>query len=286
MKPKLLLLTVPLLALLAACGAGAGDTAPPSARSVGGGGTAFAPAAKPATLPAGAPAATADVPPLPSAQHLEINAALDIQIPRNKFQDDFDRVLGIIDSERGYLSASNTDSGADGPRSGTFTFQVPVGNYMEAMAQLRGIGRYHEHSTSKPHDAEYVDLQARLKSAQAQLAALNGLLAKATSIGDIIAIEQQIGPVQQQIEQYQGQLQYLDSLTQYATVTVTLAEKGAAVAPPPEPGFAATFRQVVANLSAIANAFLLVVGTLLPFLLLGALAFATRRRWLPASQRP
>lgn len=308
MKPKLLLLLVPLLGLLAACGATATDGAgalPQAPRSTvdqrGAGGTASsgfslaAPAVgAPAKSATGGPAPVQagtqpDVPPLPSAQHLELSATIGIQVPHDHFNQGLDSILGIIATEHGYLAASHTDNTGSAPRTGTFTFQVPVDRYQDTLTQLRDVGKFtHQDSTSKPHDAEYVDLQARLASARLQLSAFNALLAKATSIGDIIAIEQQVAQVQQQIDQYQGQLNYLDSLTQYSTVTVDLTESGA-VAPAPkpfQPEFAETFRQVLRNLAAMANSFILVAGTLLPFLLIAGAAFLTRRRWLPVFVRP
>lgn len=237
-------------------------------------------------------AAAPPVPPLPSSQHLELAGSVQLQMPHNHFQDGYEQVLAIIADEHGYLSSSDSQaSGTDVPRSGVFTFQVPVDNFQQTLNRLAGVGRYlGQHTTSKPHDAEYVDLQARLSSAQLQLAALNALLGRATTVGEVLAIEQQVAQVQQQIDEYQGQLRYLDSLTQYSTVTVDLTEKGAAP-PAPRPvqdpwGFGATASQVVHNLAAIGNGLVLVLGTLAPFLVVLALAaYGTRRRWLPAFQR-
>lgn len=298
MKAKLVVVALPALVLLAACGA-AGETSGPSTSALhaqpgyttagGGSGSASLPLKSSSGTQQSAPT-TPDVPPLPSAQHLELSATIGIEVAHDRFEQGLDAILGIIANEHGYLASSHTAAGAGAPRSGTFTFQVPVDNYQDTLNQLRSVGRFtHQDSASKPHDAEYVDLQARLKSAQLQLAAYNALLAKATSIGDIIAIEQQVAQVQQEIEQYQGQLQYLDSLTQYSTVTVDLVEKGAApaAAPPADQwGFAGSLRAVLHNLAAIANGLILIVGTLLPFLLIAWAAFATRRRWLPVLVRP
>jgi len=313
MKAKLVLFTVPLLGLLAACGAGAtngdgtfGSVQHPNAtinRGTAGGSAPTSTVGAPAKASTGLalqtadqavsqPAIQANVPPLPSAQHLELSATVAVQMPHNKFSDGLDAVVAVISDEHGYLSASDTDSPSGGSlRRGSFTFQVPVDNFQDTLNQLRGVGAFQGlHTSSKQHDAEYVDLQARLKSAQLQLDAFNALLAKASSISDIITIEQQVGQAQQQVEQYQGQLKALDGLTQYATVTVALSEKGAAAAPKPKPatdpwGFASSFGAVVHNLAAIANGFILVLGTLLPFLVIGAVAFVTRRRWMPVLVR-
>lgn len=302
---KLLVLGIPIL-FAAACGAGAATDsgggastslgayrpANPSksaikaapARDAIAGSAAGAGAAAPS-----APTATALVPPLLSAQHLEIAATVSVQMPHDKFDSGLSAVIGIISAEHGYLASSTTSAAQGALRTGSFTFQVPVDNFQDTIDQIKGVGKFLGwNTTSKSHDAEYVDLQARLKSAQLQLAAYNALLARATSIQDIITIEQQVAQVQQEIEQYQGQLNYLDSVTQYSTVTVALSEKGAAPAPRPVPdqwGFASSFSQVGHNLATIANGLILVLGTLLPFLLLAAIAFATRRRWLPGPAR-
>lgn len=305
MNKKLLLLVFPLLAACgvtqtggtgapenggsaynparAAGGASSGPAAPSTAQggfSISDKGTATAPSQ-----------VTTSVPPLPSGQHLELSATVDIQLKHGRFDDGLNSIIAIVSSEHGYLASSDAGgAGGSGLHGGTFTFEVPADNYQDTLDRVRGVGKFLGlHSSSKSHDSEYVDLQSRLKSAQLQLDAFNALLAKATSITDIITIEQQIGQVQQQIEQYQGQLNYLDSITQYSTVTAVLSEAGAAPSPRPVAdrwGFGGSFQQVLRNLASIGNALILVLGTLLPFLVLGAALFATRRRWLPALARP
>jgi hypothetical protein len=238
---------------------------------------------------AAAPAPAVTNPPLPSGQHLEIAATVSVQMPHDHFEDGLNSVIGIVTNEHGYLAGSTSNANGGALRQGSFTFEVPVDNFQDTINRLKDVGKFLGWNTnSKSHDSEYVDLKARLNSANLQLAAFNALLAKATSISDIITIEQQVAQVQQQIEQYQGQLNYLDSITQYSTITVELSEKGAAPAPRPQTdqwGFAASLSQVVHNLAAIANGLILVLGTLLPVLVLVVLAAATRRRWLPALAR-
>ena len=325
MKKKLLVLAFPLLAACGATqGSGGGGTlgayrpaqseaqarsqvgsagAPASSSSSSvqfsaAGGTSGQGAASTALAPAGGtlslPSKSADAtaPPLPSGQHLELAASIDVQMTHGHFQDGLNQLISIVTTEHGYLAGSDASgTGSTGLHSGTFTFEVPADSYQDTLNKFRGIGKFLGlHSSSKSHDSEYVDLQARLQSAQLQLGAYNALLAKATSISDIIAIEQQVGQVEQQIEQYQGQLNYLDSITQFATVAVVLTEAGAAPVPRPLPdqwGFAGSFQQVLHNLATIGNGLILVLGTLLPFLLLaGAAFYVTRRRWLPALERP
>src|SRR4029077_13498038 len=97
----------------------------------------------------------------------------------------------------------------------------------------------------------YVDLQARLANAEAQRNAMVALLQRAQSVSDIIAIQNQLGQITQQIEELKGQIQYLDHNTSFSTVTVNIVEAGA---PAPAAagdnwGFATALAVPVHNLS-------------------------------------
>ncbi len=79
---------------------------------------------------------------------------------------------------------------------------------------------------------QYVDLQARLTALEASRQQYLAILAKATTIGDILSVQEQLDAIQTQIEQLQGQLQVLTSQTSYSTLTVTVGTG----TPPPKPG--------------------------------------------------
>jgi TolA-binding protein len=81
-----------------------------------------------------------------------------------------------------------------------------------------------------------VDLQARIQSLEDARSQFQQILTQTTSIGDILAVEQQISDLQTQIEQLQGQLQVMANQATYSTLTVHVAEAAKkAVAPPPPP---------------------------------------------------
>src|SRR5207302_3085833 len=48
---------------------------------------------------------------------------------------------------------------------------------------------------------------------------------KSDDINDLLQVEKELGRVREQIEQMQGQLKFWDSQVQFATVTISLAEK-------------------------------------------------------------
>src|SRR5207245_330922 len=74
---------------------------------------------------------------------------------------------------------------------------------------------------------------ARLANEEAQRNAMIALLAKAQSVSDIIAVQNQLGQITGQIEQLKGQIQYIDHNVAFSTITVQITEAGAPVTTAP-----------------------------------------------------
>ena len=140
-----------------------------------------------------------------------------------------------------------------------------------------------EHITGNDVSAQYVDLNARLANAEAQHQVYLALLAKATNINDIIALQNQIGQITSQIEQLKGQIKYLDNNTSYSAITITMNESGAPAQVPSSDswGFATALSQAAHNFVTTINYFVSGLGAVGPFLvlvLLGLLVWRNRRR--------
>lgn len=147
----------------------------------------------------------------------------------------------------GFVSASNvfidepseSDDGDDGPprrtETATVTIRVPAEAYRSVVSQLRAVAEEVKSETSESSEVteEYTDLQARLRNQEATEAQLLELLTKAETIPDILTVQDRISQVRLEIEQVQGRINVLDSLTDLATITVQLA---AFVPPAEEPG--------------------------------------------------
>jgi Domain of unknown function (DUF4349) len=133
-------------------------------------------------------------------------------------------------------SQTRTATGPDGPASGTITLQVPVADFAGVLKQAQALGQT-SNLTTKATDVtgQYVDLQARLDALEATRQQYLSILAKATSIGDILSVQEELDSVQTQIEQLQGQLQLLSSQTAYSTATVTVNERPAPPRSSPAP---------------------------------------------------
>ena len=124
---------------------------------------------------------------------------------------------------------AQTDGGvsAAAPSSGTIVMQVPQPAFGTVVSQVQRAGHATSVTTSSTDvTGQYVDLQARITALQASRQQYLTIMAQATSIGDILAVQSQLDTIQSQIEQLQGQLSVLDSQTTYGSLTVNLAVAG------------------------------------------------------------
>jgi len=151
------------------------------------------------------------------------------------------------------------------------------------LTQVRSIGTVTSmSSTSTDVTGQYVDLQARIDALQASRLQYLTILSKATSIGDILSVQNQLDTIQSQIEQLQGQLNLLDSQTTYATLTVSLSQSGHRPPPPvaAPSGLGRAWHQSVSGFTSGVEWLVRIAGrTIFVLLCLAALAVAGRWAW-------
>jgi hypothetical protein len=136
----------------------------------------------------------------------------------------------------GFVAATQTQAGsaATGPPSGSMTLQVPEADFASVLAQAQALGKTSNLSTKATDvTGQYNDLADQISALQASQQQYLTIMTKATSIGDILSVQEQLDTIDQQIKTLQGQLQLLTAQTTYSTLTVTLSEPAAA--PPPAP---------------------------------------------------
>ena len=177
-----------------------------------------------------------------------------------------------------YVQSSESNGSAErGDRSVYYTLRVPADNYSEflnAAAQAANLVRRSE--SSQDVTAEYVDLEARLASLEQQRQRLDELAAKAESLEDLLAIEQQRSEVQYQIESYTGQMNVLQDQISYSTVEVYLDEVTELT--PQSPSFlsrvGSAFRGSWNGFVSVVQELVIGLIYLLPFLVVAAVVIA------------
>lgn len=121
----------------------------------------------------------------------------------------------------GYVSGSQRSGDAD-KASASVMFRIPAARWTETLDALRKLGTkvLGEQTSSQEVTAQVVDLGARLANLRVTETALQGIMDKATKIPDVLAVQEQLTGVRQQIEQLTAQKQTLENQAALASLTV------------------------------------------------------------------
>jgi hypothetical protein len=173
---------------------------------------------------------------------IEQTGSLNLTVAHGALTSTMNKLTSLASAYGGFVANSQTQSNgtssanntSDGPPSGTVTLQVPVANFAALLAEAKLLGKPSA-VTTKATDVtgQYVDLQARINALELSRQQYLTIMAKATSVGDVLAVQAQLDNLQSQIEQLQGQLAVIDNETAYSTLIVAVSEPGPHHAAPP-----------------------------------------------------
>lgn len=215
-------------------------------------------------------------------------ATLDVQVAKGDFDKAFQAAMQVAGRYGGYVQSSSTS----GTRvhSGTLTVRVPSASFDNAMADLSRLGVPQSRSVSgQDVTNEYVDLNARLRTWQAQEAVLLKLMKRATSVEATLRVQTSLQDVQFRIEQIKGQLRVLENRTDLATIDVSLHEPGAVIhlrqrpAGEERPSLAEAWTKAVDGFLGVLYATVVGLGYLIPIALIGLVLWFAVRRMRPAT---
>jgi hypothetical protein len=108
-------------------------------------------------------------------------------------------------------------------------------NFEKLTRGLHELGRVESGNIDSQNvTEEFVDLEARLKTAKLEAERWTELLEREADMEDIIKVQQQLVAVQQRIEQIQGRMRYLTDQVSLSTITATFHEETLGDLPEPE----------------------------------------------------
>jgi hypothetical protein len=108
-----------------------------------------------------------------------------------------------------------------------FTIKVPQQYFDIMMDSIVSVAEFveYENITTQDVTEEYIDIQARLKTKLEVKKRYESILRKnAKTVEDILATEERLRVIQEEIESSQGRLKYLTSKVSYSTIQIDLYE--------------------------------------------------------------
>jgi len=182
------------------------------------------------------------------------------------------------------LALSQTGSGDQ--KSALVTIRVPSNRFDDALSQLKQLDGEVVTSNVDAKDVtdQFVDLQARLSALKAQEQQYLTLLARASTVDEILKVQSALVNTRTQIEQIQGQVNSLKTRIDYSTITMSVSPL--VTIPGTQGGSwdpARTFAQATAALTAFFRvigdaAIWMLVFLWVPLAALAVVAAATRMR--------
>jgi hypothetical protein len=182
----------------------------------------------PTTLAALAPSSSAE-----SATQLDRkiirNGSLELLV--NDVGQSTTKIGTIVNAAGGYVEKSTqTNSGG---HSASMTVRIPAAHLDQVMGEIKAAATTVDREGVEARDvtSEYIDLDARLRNAQAEEAQYLLILKRATTIKDTLDVTEKLSDVRGRIEQMQGEMKLLTAQIDMSSLEISLrVESEAAVA--------------------------------------------------------
>lgn len=173
--------------------------------------------------------ASAAEPETPFPRKIIRNASLEMLV--NDVGQSITKITAIVSKSGGYVEKS-TQSNSSG-HSATVIVRVPAASLDPVMTEVKGLATTVDRESVEARDVtrEYVDLDARLRNAQAEEAQYLLILKRANTIKDTLDVTEKLSDVRGRIEQMQGEMKLLTAQIDMSSLEIALrAESDAAVA--------------------------------------------------------
>src|SRR5438874_3219915 len=165
--------------------------------------------------------------PAPAQANRKLIRNAEVLLEIVSFDDTVQKITALANEERGYVATTSSEKQANGKLKGETVVKVLPENLDRFLQKVRALGDL-KNQTLGTEDVTkaYLDTDARLKNARVMEQRLIEMLkTKTGKVADLLQVEKELGRVREDIEKMQGELKYWDSQVQFATVTISLAEK-------------------------------------------------------------
>ncbi|KKR97577.1 MAG: hypothetical protein UU48_C0012G0016 [Candidatus Uhrbacteria bacterium GW2011_GWF2_41_16] len=181
------------------------------------------------------------LPPEPSITAGETAAEVDQRIIKNGYLTlvvkdvpyAVSQITDLADTDHGFVQNSSISENKDGTHKGKISIRIPVKEFDRTMDTITSyaLAVSNQSSTGQDVTEQFTDLQAQLHNAEAQEQVYLEILKKAETIQDVLMVQQQLGSIRGTIESLQGRIKYLENVTAYSTISVSLSEEASVQLP-------------------------------------------------------
>ncbi|MCF4119793.1 DUF4349 domain-containing protein [Antribacter sp. KLBMP9083] len=186
----------------------------------------------------------------------------------------------IVEQVGGRVEQRSEQAGSDGePGRASMTLRIPADQVTPTIDALDGVGTVSDVTIDTVDvTATAQDLDARISALETSTDRLRGLMAGAASVTDLLEVERELSTRQAELDSLRAQREHLSDEVAMSTLRVDIVADAAAVtSQEEEPGFvgglAAGWEALVSTVQVV----VLVVGVLLPWLAVAALAYVAYR---------
>jgi hypothetical protein len=135
-------------------------------------------------------------------------------------------ITNAVASLNGYISNDNT-SESDNRTENSLIVRIPADKADSLITVIESNASKIDYKSIDVQDVteQFIDLDTRVRTKKEVETRYRELLARATSVEEMLKIEEQIGNIRTEIESAEGRLRYLSNQVQYSTLNVTFYEK-------------------------------------------------------------
>jgi len=147
----------------------------------------------------------------------------DVEFESENLTETRENILKAIEKSKGYSSSDNEYKNSY-EISNTINIRVPSENFDKLLTEITfGVDRFDRKEINvKDVTAEFLDIEARLKTKKELENRYLEILKKANKVSEILEVEKQIGELRSEIESIEGRLKYLNNQVSFSTLNVRI----------------------------------------------------------------
>lgn len=146
-------------------------------------------------------------------------------------------ILNLAKSSGAYIASENQVNNSYNIEN-DIEIRIKPSGFDSLIEKLLDVAAFVDYNKITADDVteEYVDAEARLKAKQDVEIQYKEILKKASTISEIMSVQEKINQIQEEIDAYQAKIKFMDDKVSYSTIKLHFYEKLEEI-PAPESGF-------------------------------------------------